>query len=186
MAYRRCLRLPELSMDINSFRKIVPAKYPIRRYPDITHSFDSQYPVPNWDFAFAATQNREGINPRPLDQAAIFRATPVESNHGFITYSEGLNDDVNKILWSGLGWKPDADIRDILQDYSRYYIGPDYIYDFAQGLLNLEQNWNGSLIANTLVNVHHGIFQTMEKKASASETKLEISNGVIQILLRLL
>ena len=32
-----------------------------------------QYPVPDWDLAFALTEGREAINPRPLDQAAIFR-----------------------------------------------------------------------------------------------------------------
>ncbi len=156
---------PQISMTINEFRKKVPAKYPIRRYPDITHCFDAQYPVPNWDFAFAATQNRESINPRPLDQATIFHAAAPNTNIGFITYSEGLNDDVNKIVWSGLGWDPAINVNEILQDYSRYFIGKKYTYDFAQGLLNLEQNWNGPLLNNSLVNVHHSMFQLMEKTA---------------------
>lgn len=157
---------PQISMDINSLRKLIPAKYPLRRYPDLSHSLDAQYPVPNWDFAFAATQHREGINPRPLDQATIFRSTPTDGNRGFIAYSEGLHDDVNKIVWSGLGWNPNEDVRVIMEDYSRYFIGHQYTTDFAQGLLNLEQNWDGSLLSNGLVNVHHGIFQTMEANAS--------------------
>src|SRR5690606_838036 len=43
---------PQMPVNINDFAKLVGPDYPIRRYPDITHSFDSQYPVPNWDFAF--------------------------------------------------------------------------------------------------------------------------------------
>ncbi len=156
---------PQISMDVNELRKVIPAKYPIRQYPDITHSLDAQYAVPNWDFAFAATQNRESINPRPVGQSAIFHADSIASKCGFITYSEGVNDDVNKIVWSGLGWNPDANLMEILQDYSRYFIGPDYTDDFAQGILNLEQNWNGPLLGNSLVYTNHSMFQLMEKRA---------------------
>jgi hypothetical protein len=87
------------------------------------------------------------------------------SKCGFITYSEGLNDDVNKIVWSGLGWNPKADLMEILQDYSRYFIGSDYTNDFAQGLFDLEQNWNGPLLTNNLVYTHLSMFQSMDKKA---------------------
>jgi len=156
---------PQISMDVNELRKVIPAKYPIRQYPDITHSLDAQYAVPNWDFAFAATQNRESINPRPVDQSAIFHADSIASKCGFITYSEGVNDDINKIVWSGLGWNPDANLMEILQDYSRYFIGPDYTDDFAQGIFNLEQNWNGPLLSNSLVYTNHSMFQLMEKRA---------------------
>lgn len=156
---------PQISMDVNDFRKQIPAKYPIRQYPDITHSLDSQYSVPDWDFAFAATENRETINPRPITESAIFHADSMSSKCGFITYSEGLNDDVNKIVWSGLGWNPNANLTEILEDYSRYFIGPEYASDFAQGLFNLEQNWNGPLLGNTSVYTTLYKFQSMDKKA---------------------
>ena len=156
---------PQISMDVNEFRKVIPAKYPIRQYPDITHSLDSQYPVPNWDFAFAVTENRECINPRPLEQSYIFHADSMTSKCGFITYSEGLNDDINKIVWSGLGWNPKANLMEILQDYSRYFIGPDYTNDFAQGIFDLEQNWEGPLLSNSLVYTNLSKFQSMEKRA---------------------
>lgn len=156
---------PQVSMDVNEYRKIIPAKYPIRQYPDITHSLDSQYPVPDWDYAFALTQHREGINPRPLEQAHIFHKESMTSKYGFITYSEGLNDDINKIIWTGLGWNPKASLMEILQDYSRYYIGPDYTNDFAQGVFNLEQNWKGPLLSNSLVYNNLSIFKSMNERA---------------------
>ena len=93
-------------------RKAVPQRYPIRTYPDITHSQQCQFPVPNWDVAFSLTEGREVINPRPRQQATIFRYYQPGSI-GFITYSEGCNDDVNKIVWSALGWDPEADIPEI-------------------------------------------------------------------------
>jgi hypothetical protein len=156
---------PWVRMNVDELRKVIPAKYPIRRYPDITHAFESQYPLPNWDLAFPSTAHREPINPRPVDQAVIFHSMSLESSRGFITYSEGVNDDVNKVVWSGLGWDPDARILDILHDYSRYFIGPGYTDDFAQGLLNLEQNWNGPLLTNHQVYVNHSKFQAMERRS---------------------
>jgi len=54
-------------------------------------------------YAYAVTEGREVINPRPVDEAQIFRALEHEAI-GFISYSEGCNDDVNKIVWSGLAW----------------------------------------------------------------------------------
>lgn len=162
---------PQVRQDVDELRKIIPDSYKIRRYPDITHSLDSQYPVPNWDFAHAATKHREGINPRPTQERQIFKTFDPDRYHGFLSYSEGINDDVNKIIWSGLGWDTDAGVMEILRDYSRYFIGPDYEYNFAQGLLNLEENWMGSLLGNTSVYSTHNKFQSMEERA-APDVKL--------------
>src|SRR5690606_21744453 len=107
--------------------------------------------VQDWDFAYAATQNRESINPRPKSQTIIFNAPKSDAFKGFITYSEGVNDDVNKMIWSALGWNPRVHYMEMLRDYSRYFIGYQYADDFAQGILRLEQNWSGPLISNSTV-----------------------------------
>src|SRR5437764_283054 len=62
---------------------------------------------------------------------------------GSITYSEGCNDDVNKAIWSALEWDPKADVKEILREYSRYFISPRFEEKFADGLLGLERNWQG-------------------------------------------
>ena len=67
---------PQVRISLAELRAAVPAKYPIRGYPDITHSLQCQYPVPDWDLAFALTEGREVINPRPLGQASIFADVP--------------------------------------------------------------------------------------------------------------
>jgi hypothetical protein len=156
---------PQIRMSLPELRAAVPQRYPIRHYPDITHSRQSQYPVPDWDVAYAATEARETINPRPVDEAAIFRLLQPYTI-GFITYSEGCNDDVNKMIWSALGWNPDAKLIDILRDYSRYFIGYRYADDFAQGLLALERNWRGPLASNPGVNATLEQFQAMEHSAA--------------------
>lgn len=156
---------PQVWTPLPRLREEVPARYPIRRYPDITHSRHCQYPVPDWDLAYALTIGREGINPRPTDQASIFRRYD-EYSYGFITYSEGCNDDVNKVVWSVLGWDVDTPVIEILRQYSRYFIGPDHEEGFAQGLLALERNWRGSLLTNQGVYTTLAQFQDMERDAS--------------------
>ena len=98
----------------DALRAAVPESYPIRLYPDITHTIKCQFPVADWDLAYSLTEGREPINPRPRAYRTIFRSI-VPGTIGFVTYSEGCNDDVNKIVWSGLGWDPDAASIDILR-----------------------------------------------------------------------
>jgi hypothetical protein len=150
---------------IASFRERIPERYPIRNYPDITHCLDCQLPVPDWDVAYAITEGREVINPRPLGEAALFRHQQ-PSTDGFLSYSEGCHDDVNKMVWSRLGWDSDADVTEILREYSRYFIGERYTDDFAQGLLALERNWQGSLATNVGVYTTLQQFQALEAAAS--------------------
>jgi hypothetical protein len=156
---------PQVRISLERLRELVPAKYPIRNYPDITHSRQCQYPVADWDTAYALTEARECINPRPEAEAIIFRKMQPYTI-GFLTYSEGCNDDVNKCVWSGLGWDPEARVVDILRQYARYYIGEHYTDDFAQGLLALERDWQGPLRANEGVDVTLEQFQAMERRAS--------------------
>jgi len=156
---------PQVRMPLPELRARVPARYPIRRYPDITHSRHCQYPVPDWDLAFASTEGREIINPRPTQQARIFHLFE-KYTVGFLTYSEGVNDDVNKFVWSGLGWNPETPVIEILREYSRYFIGDRFADSFAQGLLALERNWIGPLATNSGVETALEQFHAMEREAS--------------------
>ncbi len=65
---------PQVRIPLPQLRDLVPDRYPIRLYPDITHSRQCQFPVPNWDMAFAFTEGRECINPRPRQMTIIARS----------------------------------------------------------------------------------------------------------------
>jgi hypothetical protein len=132
-------------LDIQRAR--IPRQYPILFYPDIAHTFHAQFPVPQWDPAFALTQGREPVNPRPVAMTQIVRHFAPHFA-GFVTYSEGVSDDVNKMLWSALGWNVNGDATEILGDYGRYFVGDAR---FGASLAALERNWEGPAVTNTTI-----------------------------------
>lgn len=155
---------PQTRVSVAKLREILPSRLAIRGYPDITHSMRCEYPVPDWDVAYAMTEGREIINPRPLDETTIFQQYR-DHTVGVVTYSEGCNDDVNKMIWSQLGWEPTSQPIDTLRDYGRYFIGSAQGSDFAQGLLALERNWRGPLLTNEGVTTTLEQFQALEQAA---------------------
>ncbi|MGM9511464.1 hypothetical protein ACS5NO_27255 [Larkinella sp. GY13] len=155
---------PWVKMTVQEIRKVVKPSIPIRHYPDITHNYSSQYPVPHWDLAWSMTSGRESINPRPHDEKAIHNALD-EFGAGSISYSEGTNDDVNKFVWSDQDWNPETPVIETLRDYARLFMGPDFTETVAQGLLSLEQNWRGNLLTNQAVYQTLMQWQALEKQA---------------------
>lgn len=153
-------------------RQRIPARYPIQFYPDIGHTMHSQFPVPQWDPAFAITEGREPINPRPLGQAAIFRHF-AGLNTGAVTYSEGVNDDVNMALWFQLGWSVQTEPRAVLDDYARVFLGARIgrrsSGRFAEGLMALERNWTGKAAENAGVDETLALFDDLERQASPAQ-----------------
>ncbi|MEQ8551103.1 MAG: hypothetical protein RIC06_24830 [Cyclobacteriaceae bacterium] len=162
---------PWVKTPVDDIRKIVDAGIPIRRYPDITHSLSSQYPIPEWDLAWAITLGRECINPRPNDQKMIHNALDQFAN-GSLSYSEGTNDDVNKFIWSDQDWDPETPVIETLRDYARYFISPNHTESIAQGLLALEKNIDGPLLTNEHVQNTLMQWQAIEKSAT-----LEMQNN---------
>lgn len=139
-------------------------QYPLRLYPDLTHNVRCQFEVPNWDQAYALTLGREAVNPRPTEFAAIFHQLAPWTN-GFISYSDGVHDDVNKTIWSALSWDPRLSVRQILIDYARVYFEPAIAGQAAYGIFALEQNWDGPLLNHTAVEETLSTWQTLESQA---------------------
>ncbi|GMV94611.1 MAG: hypothetical protein AMXMBFR82_43890 [Candidatus Hydrogenedentota bacterium] len=158
---------PWAKMNLKEISERTPKPYRVRTYPDVTHTVRCQYPVPNWDRAFANTLGRECANPRPLAQTHI-HGMEVPLSEGFVTYSDGVNDDVNKIVWTARGWDPDMDVKEILRQYGRYFYGADFAEDAVAGLLGQEQNWVGPLATHAGVDQMLSHWQAMEAKADAA------------------
>ena len=132
------------SPPLGGLRERLDKRYRLRDYPDITHIVRCQYPVPDLDQAFALTLGRECIMARPVASSMIHGST-AQYTDGFISYSDGVHDDANKILWSQLGWDSSQDPRDIMVDYCRFFFGSDAAEKAADGLFALESNWDGPI-----------------------------------------
>ncbi len=156
---------PWTRITIQELRTKIPQRYPIRYYPDITHTIHAEFPVPEWDVAIAVTQARESINPRPTDYLKVFRHM-MPSSMGFLTYSEGVNDDMNKFVWSGLGWDPDQDVSQILREWARWFISPKHETALAQAVLDLEEDWHGPLLPRAAVDDTLRKVQALERAAT--------------------
>ena len=141
---------PWVPETVEEVRGRLPQRYPLRNYPDICHSVRCQYPVDDWDPAYGLVEGRETPNQRPAAFHHIHRRF---SGHfqGSITYSDGVNDDVNKIICSALDWDRGADLGEVLLDYARFFFGDDLAEDAARGILDLEANWRGELGKNESV-----------------------------------
>lgn len=149
------------SPPIELERKLLPEKYKHRFYPDITHTVRCHYPVENWDQAFALTLGREPSNPQPFHYAKLFNQD-IKHTDGFITYSDGSHDDVNKIVWSQLGWNPNRNIKKTILEYCRFFFGDEAAKESAEGILALEKNWEGPLLDNPIVKETLALWEKLE------------------------
>ncbi len=138
---------PNAAFPLDVLRRRLPGKYPIRLYPDITHNLRCEYPVhfdrDDWHYALQTVNGRECANPRPTEYKRIHSDTRGYVT-GSVSYSEGVNDDINKAVWSALDFNPDTPVREILEDYSRlFFFGSDE-ETVADAIFGLEKNWEGA------------------------------------------
>ncbi len=151
------------SPDMAATRYRLPKKYKHRHYPDLTHTVRCQYPVESWDQAFALTEGREVCNPQPFYYAKIHnRFAPFTD--GFLSYSDGVHDDVNKVVWSQMAWNPERDVRQVVVEYARLFFGSSLAEPGADGILALERNWVGPLEENGGVETTFAFWQNLESK----------------------
>lgn len=149
------------SPDMAATRFRLPAKYKHRHYPDLTHTVRCQYPTLNFDQAFALTEGREVCNPQPSYYAKIHnRFAPFTD--GFLSYSDGVHDDVNKITWSQMAWNPGRPVRDVMVEYARFFFGSAVAAPAADGILALERNWVGPIEENGGITGTYNLWKEME------------------------
>jgi hypothetical protein len=132
---------PWSRMTVEQLRQRTPSGYPIRDYPDLTHTARCQYPVSKWDTFYAHTLGREPVCPRPRAMSQIFRRT-LPFTSGIISYSDGIHDDFNKVLSIAMAWDPEITAEEVLRDYGRAFFTTPQANAVADGLSRLESNWD--------------------------------------------
>lgn len=136
---------PNHAMPIHELRSAIDSRYPLRFYPDITHSLRCEYPVnherDDWHFAFQAAQSREFVDPRP-DEFARLHKSVSRYTVGSVSYSEGVHDDVNKVVWGDLDYRGDGvGVTGILTDYCALFFPGLDAEKAAAAIAALERDW---------------------------------------------
>lgn len=78
-----------------------------------------------------------GANPRPRHWQKHHQSTRQLLNGGF-PYSEGIYEDVNKVLQLQLGWDPGRDTRDILREYAAAHFSPAEAENIVEAMWMME------------------------------------------------
>jgi hypothetical protein len=151
------------SPAVEETRAALPLQYKLRYYPDVTHNVRCDWGVPWWDPVFNFTLGRESVNPRAMHYTALYHFLEPFMD-GFISYSDGIHDDVNKIVWTRLSWDPSLSERDILVDYANFFFNSRVSQDAADGLLAFETNWQGPASSNGGVQTTWMAWRQMEDK----------------------
>jgi hypothetical protein len=143
-------------------RARLPEKYKHRHYPDLTHTVRCQYPTLNWDQAFALTLGREPVNIDPFYYAEIHNRY-AQVTDGFLSYSDGSHDDMNKITWSMCGWDSKVNVTEIVEQYVRFFFGAQPSDHVADAVLGLANNWKGPIEQNGGIEMTFMRWQQLEK-----------------------
>jgi hypothetical protein len=151
------------SPPVEETRAALPAQYKLRYYPDLTHNVRSDFPVPWWDPFFNFTLGRESVNPRAMHYSALYHFLEPYMD-GFISYSDGVHDDANKIIWTRLAWDPALSERKILTEYANFFFSTAVKQDAADGILALETNWQGPATTNGSIQTTWMSWKQMEQK----------------------
>lgn len=158
---------PHVRVPLTTFVPRIP--YAVRQYPDIAHSLSCQFPVPKWHSAWVFTHGRQSINPSALRMSEIIalRSNGSSPTIGVGAYSEGLNDDLNKAVWSAMAEDGRVTVNEVLSQYSRYFFGSEYESLGVSGLLALERAWFKAPNKTTA----HATLQTWKSIAKVSEVE---------------
>ncbi len=109
-------------------------------YP-LEHGVPGGFPALNFAEISMATMfpwGGFGANPWPRKWQADYRKTKHLLDGGF-PYSEGLYEDLNKVLQFQFGWSPDREASDIVREYAAGYFGPDQADDIVEAVLMMDE-----------------------------------------------
>eukprot|EP00817_Percolomonadidae_sp_ATCC50343_P005575 CAMPEP_0117420964 /NCGR_PEP_ID=MMETSP0758-20121206/2184_1 /TAXON_ID=63605 /ORGANISM="Percolomonas cosmopolitus, Strain AE-1 (ATCC 50343)" /LENGTH=618 /DNA_ID=CAMNT_0005202871 /DNA_START=417 /DNA_END=2270 /DNA_ORIENTATION=- len=133
---------PQTFIGLKAIRDVLPQNYLLRTYPDICHALKCQYPQANWPTYLSITHQREPILVRIQQYIDIYNQNSPYMD-GFVTYSEGLMDDVNKHVYNYISTHAHPEsvtAEEIAKDYQKAFL-PKEKADTYKGIVRLESNW---------------------------------------------
>jgi hypothetical protein len=112
--------------------KGVPGGLPLLNFPEI--SMWGQSPWGGY-----------GANPLPARLQRLWNQTDRKLSGG-LAYSEGIYEDLNKVICSQLYWNPDRRTMETVKEYIAFEYSPDVVGDVSAAIDILEQNHRRSNI----------------------------------------
>ncbi len=105
-----------------------------------------------------------GANPRPQYWQGHWNKVR-DLVSGSFPYSEGIFEDINKVLQLQFGWHPDRKAEEILSEYISYEYSPDVVQEVLEAVRSMEKTQNHYLKDNYVERIwelyesadgHHG------------------------------
>jgi len=103
-----------------------PCNYPLINFPEI-----SMWNMGPW--------GGYGANPLPMRFQKHWNEIK-DHIFGGVPYSEGIFEDLNKVIWSQFYWCKQRPVDDIVKEYARYEFPGCNVEKFAEAIKILEQN----------------------------------------------
>ena len=116
---------PQVRISLAELRKAVPARYPIRNYPDITHSRQCQYPGARLGRRLLADRGPRGRStpgPGTRRRSSAYCSPDRSASSPIPKAATTTSTRSSGAAWAGI---PNADVVEILRQYSRSFIGDD-------------------------------------------------------------
>ncbi len=119
-----------------AFTSETPGQLPLTGFPEI--SMNGMWPWGGF-----------GANPQP-SACVVYWNTVKDKVIGCFPYSEGVYEDINKVIFTQLLWNPEREVKDILKEYIAFEFSPDVINDVLSVIQILDANhhfrwWPGLL-----------------------------------------
>ncbi|MBQ5973533.1 MAG: hypothetical protein IJL69_04965 [Oscillospiraceae bacterium] len=153
---------PWVSHVMSECRRRTPVELPIRNYADICHGLCCEYPYHALDPVWAVTVGREAYNPRPRWHRRM-QELNAPYNIGSLTYSEGIADDVSKMIWFDGEWDAGIPAVKTLRDFASMFISPAHADELASLLAGFEDIFEGPAVSNTAVGQVYAGLRAVEK-----------------------
>lgn len=125
--------------------RLLPAKYKLILYPDITHPYRAQYEIEQLDRRVALICGREDAPTFMGRDMVYIHNETAKYAMGSIPYIEGNHDDFNKAVWLQLQWNPQQDIKLITREYCKLFFGLETLDDMTEATDILDRIWHQKL-----------------------------------------
>ena len=131
--------------------RVIDARYDWMVFPEIS-MFDCYF----------CSYGSNGANPAPLRMAKEAGAI-ARQGCGTTIYSEGIYEDVNKVVYQAKLWDPNRAVAEVLDEYSQYYFGTPNIAAGSQLIAGLETTWGPKALLQAEASTVHRLFAASER-----------------------